>query len=99
MPGRLLHSFNEDLTMHIGGALAVTQAMLPTMSQRGVGTILHTGGGFALYPSPEFLSLGIGKAGIRAPALGLFESAKAKGVHIATVTVAADTAPDFPQPN
>ncbi len=50
--------------------------------------------GFALYPSPEFLSLSIGKAGIRALVFGLFESAKAQGVHIETVTIGANIAPD-----
>ncbi|MBC3474997.1 SDR family oxidoreductase [Pseudomonas taiwanensis] len=92
-----LSTFNEDLAVNIGGALAATQAILPAMCKRGAGTILHTGGGFALYPSPDFLSLSIGKAGIRALVLGLYESAKAKGVHIATVTVAANIAPDSPE--
>ncbi|WP_336489641.1 hypothetical protein [Methylobacterium nigriterrae] len=42
----------------------------------------------ALQPHPDYLSLSIGKAGIRALALGLFESFKEKGIHVATVTVA-----------
>ncbi|QQN29744.1 SDR family NAD(P)-dependent oxidoreductase [Pseudomonas syringae pv. maculicola] len=87
-------TFVPDLAVNIGGALAATQAILPAMAKRAAGTILHTGGGFALYPSPDFLSLSTGKAGIRALVLGLFESAKAKGVHIGTVTVAANVAPD-----
>jgi NADP-dependent 3-hydroxy acid dehydrogenase YdfG len=87
-------TFVPDLAVNIGGALAATQAILPAMAKRTAGTILHTGGGFALYPSPDFLSLSIGKAGIRALVLGLFESAKAQGVHIGTVTVAANVAPD-----
>jgi NADP-dependent 3-hydroxy acid dehydrogenase YdfG len=87
-------TFVPDLAVNIGGALAATQAILPAMAKRAAGTILHTGGGFALYPSPDFLSLSIGKAGIRALVLGLFESAKAQGVHIGTVTVAAHVAPD-----
>jgi hypothetical protein len=41
------------------------------MTERGSGTILFTGGGFALEPHPEYLSLSIGKAGIRALAHGL----------------------------
>ncbi|MEB0207358.1 SDR family oxidoreductase [Pseudomonas sp. CCC3.1] len=86
-------TFVPDLAVNIGGALAATQVILPAMAKRAAGTILHTGGGFALYPSPDFLSLSIGKAGIRALVLGLFESAKAKGVHIGTVTVAANVAP------
>lgn len=90
-------SFNADLAVNIGGALAATQAVMAGMVKRGVGTILHTGGGFALYLSAEFLSLSIGKAGIRALVLGLFESLKLQGVHIGTVTVAANIAPESPQ--
>jgi hypothetical protein len=37
------------------------------------GAILLTGGGFALARSPDFLSISIGKAGIRALARGLFD--------------------------
>lgn len=66
------------------------------MTDSGAGTILLTGGGFALQPSPDYLSLSIGKAGIRALAQGLFDSLKGKGVHVATVTVAAFVKPGSP---
>lgn len=82
-------TFNSDLAVNIGGAQAAAQAVAPKMFERGAGTILLTGGGFALQPSPDYLSLSIGKAGIRALAQGLFEGFKEKGVHVATVTVAA----------
>ena len=81
-------TFNKDLSVNIGGALVAAQAVAPKMSERGSGTILLTGGGFALQPHPDYLSLSIGKAGIRALAHGLFESYKEKGIHVATVTVA-----------
>jgi len=82
-------SFNGDLAVNIGGAQAAAQAVAPSMIARGMGSVLLTGGGFALQPSPDYLSLSIGKAGIRALAHGLFESFKEKGIHVATVTVAA----------
>lgn len=82
-------TFNSDLAVNIGGAQAAAQAAARSMMDRRSGTILLTGGGFALQPSSDYLSLSIGKAGIRALTLGLFESLKQKGVHIATVTVAA----------
>lgn len=82
-------SFNGDLAVNIGGAQAAAQAVAPKMFERGAGTILFTGGGFAIQPSPDYLSLSIGKAGIRALAQGLFDNFKEKGVHVATVTVAA----------
>jgi short-subunit dehydrogenase len=81
------------LAVNIGGALAATQAAAGGMANRGSGTILLTGGGFAMYPHPDYLSLSIGKAGIRALAQGLFESLKEKGIHVATVTVAGFVSP------
>jgi len=77
-------TFNTDLAINIGGALVAAQAVVPKMSERGGGSILLTGGGFALEPNPEYLSLSIGKAGIRALAIGLFDSLKEKGIHVAT---------------
>jgi NAD(P)-dependent dehydrogenase (short-subunit alcohol dehydrogenase family) len=86
-------SFNVDLAVNIGGAMAAAQAVAPKMIERGAGTILLTGGGLALHPHPDYLSLSIGKAGIRTLALGLFDSLKASGVHVATVTVSAAVQP------
>lgn len=42
--------FNADLRVSIGGALAASQAVLPSMRHRGAGTILFTGDGFAFEP-------------------------------------------------
>lgn len=86
-------TFNADLAVNVGGALAAAQAVAPKMVGRGSGTILLTGGGFALQPSPDFLSLSIGKAGIRALTQGIFEPLKTQGVHVASVTVAAQVKP------
>ncbi len=79
----------SDLAVNIGGSLVATQAVAPGMIKHGSGTILLTGGGFALFPHPDYLSISIGKAGIRAQALGLFESFREQGIHVATVTVAS----------
>lgn len=87
-------SFVSDLAVNIGGALAAVQGLKPKMEDRGEGTMLLTGGGLALYPHPDYLSLSIGKAGIRALVLGLFEASKEKNLHIATVTVATFVNPD-----
>jgi NAD(P)-dependent dehydrogenase (short-subunit alcohol dehydrogenase family) len=87
-------TFNGDLAVNIGGALVAVQAAAPRMEQRKSGAILLTGGGFALAPSPDYLSLSIGKAGIRALALGLFEPFREKGIHVATVTVSAFVSPE-----
>jgi short-subunit dehydrogenase len=81
------------LAVNIGGALVAAQVVVPKMSERGSGSILLTGGGYALEPNPDYLSLSIGKAGIRAMAHGLFEYLKKKGIHVATVTVATLVSP------
>lgn len=87
-------TFIPDLAINIGGALVATQAVLKKMSERRSGTILLTGGGYAVAPNPEHLSLSIGKAGIRALTLALFESLKEKGVHIGTIAVLSAVSPD-----
>jgi short-subunit dehydrogenase len=87
-------TINQDLAINIGGALIATQVVASQMSERGSGTILLTGGGLSLAPDPDHISLSIGKAGIRAMTLGLFESLKQKGIHIATVTVEVTVTPD-----
>lgn len=53
-----------------------------------------TGGGYSLAPNPESISLSIGKAGIRALALCMFETLKQMEIHIATVTVGIAIKPD-----
>src|SRR5262245_19461292 len=86
-------TFNDDLAVNIGGALVAAQAVAPTMEKQNSGAILLTGGGFALAPSPDYLSVSIGKAGIRALAHGLFEPFREKGIHVATVTVCTFVSP------
>lgn len=89
-----LDTFNHDLNVNIGGALAAAQASLNIMCARKSGTLLLTGGFFGIEPNADYLSLSLGKAGIRALAAGLFESAKNDHVHVATVTVAAFVEPE-----
>ena len=86
-------SFIADLNVNIAGAMVAAKRAFSFMKKRQAGTILLTGGGFALQPHPEFLSISIGKAGIRALTQGLFDAFKAENVHIATVTVAGFISP------
>lgn len=86
-------TFNSDLAVNIGGALSAVQAVLPGMSANGSGTILLTGGALGVAPRADRLSMSVGKAGIRALALGLYESMKERGIHIATLTIATAVAP------
>jgi short-subunit dehydrogenase len=89
----LRDSFHGDLAVNIGGALAA-QAVALRMEEQKSGAILLTGGGFALAPNSDFLSVSIGKAGIRALAHGLFESFREKGIHVATVTACTFVSPE-----
>jgi short-subunit dehydrogenase len=81
-------SLDQDIRVDITGALVAIKAFTVFMKASKQGTVLLTGGGFALSPSAEYLTLSIGKAGIRAMAEGLFPELAKSGIHIATVTVA-----------
>jgi NAD(P)-dependent dehydrogenase (short-subunit alcohol dehydrogenase family) len=96
-PGPVLgttpESFVEDFRVCVTGALVAARALAPAMIAAGRGTLLFTGGGLALYPSPQAPSLSVGKAGIRALALMLAEELAPKGIRVGTVTIAGEVAP------
>lgn len=77
----------EDFRVNVAGAQEAALHVMPGMKARGQGTILFTGGGLAMNPSADYLSLSIGKAGIRSLALGLAQGMAEMGIHVATVTV------------
>ena len=60
--------------------------MIPAF-RGGRGTVLFTGGGFALAPSPDYTSLSVGKAALRAYAHALHAEQQETGVHVTTVTI------------
>ena len=90
-PGRLEElseqELAQDLQTDLTGALWAVKAVLPAMRNRRQGTVLLTGGGLALAPSSDYLTLSIAKAGMRCLCQALFPELAADGVHIATVTV------------
>jgi short-subunit dehydrogenase len=84
------HSVAElqsDMTINLTSALVAVRAAAAVMAARGEGRILLTGGGFGIDPSPDFLPISVGKAGIRAIAKAMFAPLKEAGIHIGTVTV------------
>lgn len=83
-----------DLQANLVSAMVAIKAALPGMQKQGGGTILLTGGGFGIYPTPDFLTLSIGKAGLRATAQALFDPLRAENIHIATVTVSQLVSPN-----
>lgn len=76
-----------DLTVSVVGALACAREVIPAMRERGEGTIILTGGGFALNTYAPMASLGIGKAALRSLALNLGAELEPQGIHAATVTI------------
>lgn len=72
--------------VNVVGALTAVGEIAPLMEHRGSGTILLTGGMPA--PDPDYISLSLGKAGLRALTQLLAERYGPAGVHVATITVA-----------
>jgi NADP-dependent 3-hydroxy acid dehydrogenase YdfG len=77
-------------SVNVVGALTAAARVLPRMAGRGTGTFLVTGGMPA--PKPGYVSLSLGKAGVRTLAALLDQQYRAAGLHIATVTVAGPVA-------
>ena len=90
-PGPVLSVSAEDLVVDVrtcvAGALTAARIVTPAMRAAGRGSILFTGGGFALYPSPMAPALSIGKAGIRALAHMLAEELAPDNIRVGTVTI------------
>lgn len=82
-----------DFRVNVAGALIAAQQVIPAMKAQGRGTILFTGGGFALQPWAGASSLAIGKAGIRSLAFSLAQEMEGTGVHVATVTICGTVEP------
>jgi NADP-dependent 3-hydroxy acid dehydrogenase YdfG len=78
-------------SVNVVGALTAAAHVLPAMAARGSGTFLITGG--MPEPKPGYVSLSLGKAGVRTLAALLDLQYRDAGVHVATVTVAGPVAP------
>jgi len=78
-----------DITaVNVLGARVAADALLPELRD-GRGSLLFTGGGYALHPSKEFASLSVGKAALRAYVQVLHETLVGTGVHATSVTITA----------
>ena len=80
--------------INVLGAMTAAVHVAPAMAEAGGGTILITGG--MPEPDPEFTSLSLGKAGVRALATLLASEYGPAGIHVATVTVSGAVAPGGP---
>jgi NAD(P)-dependent dehydrogenase (short-subunit alcohol dehydrogenase family) len=68
------------------GARVAADAVLPELRD-GRGSLLFTGGGYALHPSKEFSSLSVGKAALRAYVQVLHDQLAGSAVHATSVTI------------
>lgn len=77
--------------VNVVGALVTAAHVAPAMARRGSGTFVVTGG----MPEPKaaYVSLSLGKAGVRTLVAMLDEEYGPSGVHVASVTVAGPVAP------
>ncbi|ANN17750.1 short-chain dehydrogenase [Amycolatopsis orientalis] len=81
-------------SVNVVGAITTAAHVAPGMAERGSGTIIITGG----MPDaiPEYTSLSLGKAGVRALVSLLDKRFGPSGVHVASVTVAGAVAKGTP---
>jgi NAD(P)-dependent dehydrogenase (short-subunit alcohol dehydrogenase family) len=77
----------DDYRCNVVGALVCAQLAAAPMKERGHGSILITGGGFADEPSAPYASLSADKAALRNLTHSLAQELGGHGIHIATVTV------------
>ncbi|MER5644526.1 SDR family NAD(P)-dependent oxidoreductase [Streptosporangium sp. NPDC002524] len=91
-PGELsVRAHMEAWAVNVVGALNAAAHVAPAMAARGGGTFLVTGG--MPEPEPRYVSLSLGKAGVRTLVTLLDQEYGPSGVHVASVTVAGPVAP------
>jgi NAD(P)-dependent dehydrogenase (short-subunit alcohol dehydrogenase family) len=81
----------EAWAVNVVGALTAAAHVAPGMAERGLGTIVITGG--MPQPLPAYTSLSLGKAGVRTLVTLLHGTYGDAGVHAASVTVTGAVAP------
>ncbi|WP_246148842.1 SDR family NAD(P)-dependent oxidoreductase [Nonomuraea turkmeniaca] len=77
--------------VNVVGALIAAAHIAPAMARRGGGTFIITGG--MPEPKREYVSLSLGKSGVRTLVALLDQEYGPSGVHVASVTVAGPVAP------
>ncbi|MBM6927175.1 SDR family NAD(P)-dependent oxidoreductase [Pseudoflavonifractor phocaeensis] len=88
LPGGMTTAVMEQrYQAEVLGAYTCIRQVLGEEFGRKQGAILVTGGGFAMYPSADFLPLSMDKAALRAMVLALHPVCKQQGVYLGAVQV------------
>lgn len=87
-------SIMADINVNAVSALAAIKAALVPFRALRSGTVLVTGGGFAMQPSGSYFTLSVGKAALRAAVQALFEPMREEGIHLASVVVCRYVTPE-----
>ncbi|WP_433465989.1 SDR family NAD(P)-dependent oxidoreductase [Spirillospora sp. CA-128828] len=91
-PGELSVQGHMDAwAVNVVGAITAAAHVAPAMAERGRGTFLITGG--MPVPKRRYVSLSLGKAGVRTLVELLDQEYGPSGVHVASVTVAGAVEP------
>jgi NAD(P)-dependent dehydrogenase (short-subunit alcohol dehydrogenase family) len=91
-PGELPVSEHlQAWAVNMAGALTAAAHLAPAMARRGNGMFIITGG--MPEPKRQYVSLSLGKAGVRTLIALLDQEYGPSGVHVASVTVAGPVAP------
>jgi len=77
----------NDFKINIAGAVISASHIIKKMKSGGSGTIIFTGGGFSMYPTSDYGSLSIGKAGIKNLTQSMAQAVEGTGIKIGTVTI------------
>lgn len=77
--------------VNVVGAITAAAHLAPAMAERGSGSIIVTSG--MPEPKPDYVSLSLGKSGVRTLVTLLDQTYGAAGVHVASVTVVGHVAP------
>ena len=85
------HAHLDAWAVNVIGALTAAAHVAPAMAQRGRGSFIVTGG--MPEPKREYVSLSLGKAGVRTLVDLLHLEYGASGVHVASVTIDGPVAP------
>jgi NAD(P)-dependent dehydrogenase (short-subunit alcohol dehydrogenase family) len=75
----------NSFAVNMLGAKVAAETVLPALQGRG--SLLFTGGGLAVAPSPQYASLSVGKASLRAYVYTLAAELSGTGVHATVVTI------------